>query len=369
MSCLEGHRTHTGDTGAGRALGTPGWDPGWGRAGSEGAHPVPVAMDDRGGRVPGAATSSGSNPTLSLGVTGGHRPCQHLRPHRGKGGQRSRHPPQPPSGAESTPGRAPRGGHGDFPRVPSRERAPEIASGAAASRPAPHASCFPASHASRSRALNTGAAAHPPGSLPAPGTVPNPSRGTPSRPSRSAAALAPHEGSGWPRLPPGAAASSGGSRGVSRWEKRLQPAQPALALPPVPTGDPAGSGAAAGHAQPGRLGRHLGATAAQIIHGTKLGEGGEIRRVTEAGGGTARPPRATGGAWGQPGPAGTARPGVPWALAASAGARRVKQGQTPGTAAPPRVPPGGDRGDTPLLGQGGHRQHPPGETEAPPKPR
>lgn len=100
--------------------------------------------------------------------------------------ERTEVPTTPPASIRSRehPRQSPRGGHGDFPHVPSRERAPEIASGAAASRPAPHASCFPASHASRSRALNTGAAAHPPGAsrLPAPSPTP-PGGPHPARPA------------------------------------------------------------------------------------------------------------------------------------------------------------------------------------------
>lgn len=98
-------------------------------------------------------------------------------PRRGKEGGRGsqQSPQQGPSllgtrvgagAVESIPGRAALGGCGDFsPRSPW-ERVPEIAAGAAASRPAPHASCFPPSHASAAarsphRALYTSAAAHP----------------------------------------------------------------------------------------------------------------------------------------------------------------------------------------------------------------
>lgn len=176
--------------------------------------------------------------------------------------------------------------------------------------------------------------------------------------------------------------------------------------PPTLASDPAGSGAAAGCAQPRRWGRHLGA-AAQIIHSKSRERGRRRLRVTE---GTDRPPRAAAGAGGQPSPTGTPGPALPrrgqtppgcshspsvvgvgWSraatatgFAASTGMGSTKHRQTPqhrdpssspaprALNPPPRSSNGGDGAPRIhlCLGREGNHHHPPlGKLRHPDKPR
>lgn len=213
-----------------------------------------------------AATSASSNPTAS--------------PEDGtRGGAVSRHPLQEEPSRRWEPGRqgaSPawhRGGHGDF-RAPPWEQAPGIAPGAGSSRPVPHASCFPRSHASAAAASAVpyipGATAslpaqprsRPRGPHPAHGQDASPGQGfwvmpggcDPGHPPLQDVSLV--RAFGWLRLWKVAATGSavapwllGGENGSHECE----PQHRGSCTGPCADGHPMGTAVAAAQARPGRL--------------------------------------------------------------------------------------------------------------------